>query len=70
MLTLNIGVPSQYSFDVLLSTGLSEGGEEISRWVSQGLRADFIVHYSKRKLTGILESRFRGCLATPYQHAE
>ncbi|KAM0255715.1 hypothetical protein ACHAQJ_005469 [Trichoderma viride] len=27
-----IGVPSHYSFDVLLSTGFSEGGEEISRW--------------------------------------
>ncbi|RFU81492.1 fad binding domain-containing [Trichoderma arundinaceum] len=27
-----IGVPPQYSFDVLMSTGLSEGGEEIARW--------------------------------------
>ncbi|KAL6693885.1 hypothetical protein J3F84DRAFT_396159 [Trichoderma pleuroticola] len=27
-----IGVPPQYSFDVLLSTGYSEGEEEIARW--------------------------------------
>ncbi|KAL7785502.1 FAD binding domain-containing protein [Trichoderma ceciliae] len=27
-----IGVPPQYSFDVLVSTGFSEGGEEIARW--------------------------------------
>ncbi|KAL6814408.1 hypothetical protein J3E69DRAFT_375842 [Trichoderma sp. SZMC 28015] len=27
-----IGVPPQYSFDVLLSTGYSEGEEEVARW--------------------------------------
>ncbi|KAK5998384.1 FAD-dependent monooxygenase apdD [Cladobotryum mycophilum] len=27
-----VGVPEQYSFDVILSNGLSDGGQEIARW--------------------------------------
>ncbi|KAL6234083.1 FAD binding domain-containing protein [Aspergillus navahoensis] len=30
----SVGVPGNYSFDVLVSTGLSSGGEVIARWVS------------------------------------
>jgi hypothetical protein len=32
---LGTGVPQNYSFDVLFSTGLSDGGELISKWVRE-----------------------------------
>ncbi|ETR97598.1 hypothetical protein M419DRAFT_39261 [Trichoderma reesei RUT C-30] len=34
-----IGVPPEYSFDVIFSTGLAEGGEEIARWKLDSVNA-------------------------------
>lgn len=31
----NSAVPPQYSFDVIYTTGLSDDGEEVARWVSR-----------------------------------